>query len=355
MADLGVAALCAALAGFWLARKLDSSAPQLASGTWLPQARQVADFQLSTTPAQPFSAAQLQGRPSLVFFGFTHCPDVCPTTLAKLAQVKKTGALPDLRVLLISIDPQRDTPPVLSQYVHAFDPQFIGLTGDTAAIGKVAADFGVAVQRVELPGGDYTMDHSATVFLLDNHAREVAVFTPPFDAKQIAQDLRTAAPDLQQERLMRDALFIALQKLLPQHFLSRLVLRLTRVPLAAGQEHAHLCVPAQLPTRHERSGRSPMRSAIASFNEFFTRALARRRASGGSNSQVIVSPVDGTVSQIGSLDGLADPAGQGTFLHARGAARCLSSRRRLGRSDSAAAASRPSTSRLITTIASTCR
>lgn len=195
-----VAALCAALAGFWLARKLDSSAPQLASGTWLPQARTLQDFHLVDDAGQPFSGAQLQGRPSLVFFGFTHCPDVCPTTLVKLAQVKKTDALPGLRVLLISIDPQRDTPPVLSQYVHAFDPQFIGLTGDTAAINKVAADFGVAVQRVELPGGDYTMDHSATVFLLDDHAREVAVFTPPFDVKQIAQDLRTAAPDLQVSR-----------------------------------------------------------------------------------------------------------------------------------------------------------
>lgn len=193
---LSVAALCAALAGFWLARKLDSSAPQLASGTWLPQARTLQDFHLINDAGQPFSEAQLQGAPSLVFFGFTHCPDVCPTTLVKLAQVKKADALPGLRVLLVSIDPQRDTPPVLSKYVHAFDPQFIGLTGDTAAINKVAADFGVAVQRVELPGGDYTMDHSATVFLLDDHAREVAVFTPPFDVKQIAQDLRTAAPDL---------------------------------------------------------------------------------------------------------------------------------------------------------------
>lgn len=197
---LSVAALCAALGGFWLARQLDSSAPQLASGTWLPQARPLGDFQLVNDAGEPFSAAQLQGHPSLVFFGFTHCPDVCPTTLAKLAQVKKTGALPDLRVLLISIDPQRDTPPVLSRYVHAFDPQFIGLTGDTASIGKVAADFGVAVQRVQLPGGDYTMDHSATVFLLDDHAREVAVFTPPFDVKQIAQDLRTATPELKMSR-----------------------------------------------------------------------------------------------------------------------------------------------------------
>jgi protein SCO1/2 len=85
---------------------------------------------------------------------------------------------------------------VLAQYVHAFDPQLIGLTGDPDAIRKLAADFGVAVARVELPGGDYTMDHSAAVFLLDAHAREVAVFTPPFDVKQIAQDLRTAAPEL---------------------------------------------------------------------------------------------------------------------------------------------------------------
>jgi protein SCO1/2 len=193
---VSVAALCAALAGYWLARELDRSAPELASGTWLPQARAIEDFNLIDTSGRPFSPAQLQGRPSLVFFGFTHCPDVCPGTLAKLAQVKKAGAVPGLQVLLVSIDPQRDTPSVLAQYVHAFDPQFIGLTGDAQAIRKLAADFGVALARVELPGGDYTMDHSAAVFLLDARAREVGVFTPPFDVKQIVQDLRAAAPDL---------------------------------------------------------------------------------------------------------------------------------------------------------------
>ncbi len=197
---LSVAAVCAAFAGFWLAHELDSSGPELASGTWLPQARTLQDFHLIDDRGRPFSAAQLQGRPSLVYFGFTHCPDVCPTTLVKLAQVKKMGTIPDLRVLLVSIDPQRDTPQVLSQYVHAFDPQFIGLTGDPDAIRKLAADFGVAVARVELGGGDYTMDHSATVFLLDDRAREVGVFTPPFDVKKIAQDLRTAAPELQMSR-----------------------------------------------------------------------------------------------------------------------------------------------------------
>ena len=191
---VAVAALCAAAAGFWLARELDSSGPELASGTWLPRARTIAAFQLTDESGNAFTPARLQGRPTLVFFGFTHCPDVCPTTLVKLAQVKKAAALPGLQVLLITIDPQRDTPALLSQYVHAFDPQFIGLTGDADAIKKMTAEFGVAVARVELPGGDYTMDHSAAVFLLDGHGREVGVFTPPFDVRQLVQDLRTAAP-----------------------------------------------------------------------------------------------------------------------------------------------------------------
>jgi protein SCO1/2 len=191
-----MAAIAAALAGFWLARELDSSAPELASGTWLSRPRTIADFHLTDQSGRPFTARELQGQPSLVFFGFTHCPDVCPTTLVKLAQVKRAAAVPGLRVLLVSVDPQRDTPPVLAQYVHAFDPQFMGLTGDPAAIGKLTSQFGVAVGRVELPGGDYTMDHSAAVFLLDSHARVVGIFTPPFDTQRFAADLRRAAPHL---------------------------------------------------------------------------------------------------------------------------------------------------------------
>jgi protein SCO1/2 len=191
-----VVAVCAAVAGFWLARGLDHSGPELASGTWLPQARQVDDFQLLDEAGRPFSLARLLGHPTLVYFGFTHCPDVCPTTLAKLAKVRNTAAVPGLRVVLVTVDPQRDTPPVLSQYVHAFDADFIGLTGDPAEVRRLAADFSVAFNRVELPGGDYTMDHSAAVFLLDDHAREVGVFTPPFDIQQFARDLRTVGAAL---------------------------------------------------------------------------------------------------------------------------------------------------------------
>jgi protein SCO1 len=193
---VALAALCAALAGFWLARELDSSAPQLASGTWLSRPRPIGDFQLVDNLGRPFTVHELQGKASLVFFGFTHCPDVCPTTLVKLAQVKKVASLANLQVFLITVDPQRDTPTAMGLYVHAFDPDFIGITGDPKAIEKVASEFGVAAARVDLPGGDYTVDHSAVVFLLDTQARIVGIFTPPFDVKRLALDLQAAAPHL---------------------------------------------------------------------------------------------------------------------------------------------------------------
>lgn len=193
---LGVAALCAALAGFWLARELDSSGPALASGTWLPRPKTIPDFHLTDNVGQPFALHDLQGKPTLVFFGFTHCPDVCPTTLLQLARVKKATPIAGLEVVFISVDPARDTPPVVGLYVHAFDPDFIGLTGDNQAITRLAASFGVAVNKIDLPGGDYTMDHSAVVFLLNKQAQVTGIFTPPFDTAKIAEDISRAAPYL---------------------------------------------------------------------------------------------------------------------------------------------------------------
>jgi protein SCO1/2 len=197
---LAAAAVAAAIGGFLLALQLDRGSPTLASGTWLPQAKPLADFHLLDETGRPFTRADLAGTPSLVFFGFTHCPDVCPTTLLKLAQVRKRAAVAGLRVLFVSVDPQRDTPAVLGMYVHAFDPQFHGLTGDAAAIAQVAANFGVVASRVDLPGGDYTMDHSAVVFLVNDGARIAAIFTPPFEVAAIAADLARAAPYLGRAR-----------------------------------------------------------------------------------------------------------------------------------------------------------
>jgi protein SCO1 len=197
---LVVAALGAAVAGFLLAHQLDRAGPRLTSGTWLPQPKVVPQFTLTDTSGRTFTRAGLLGGPALVFFGFTHCPDVCPTTLLKLAQIRKRAALAHLRVLFVSVDPQRDTPPVLGSYVHAFDPGFEGLTGSAQAIDGVAAAFGVAVNRVELPGGDYTMDHSAVIFLVNDAAQIAAIFTPPFDVASVSADLDRAAPYLASAR-----------------------------------------------------------------------------------------------------------------------------------------------------------
>ena len=186
----------AAATGFWLAHRLDHSAPQLTSGTWLPQPRNIGEFSLIDQNNAQFTAARLQGAPALVYFGYTHCPDVCPVTLLQLAQVVKTGVVPGLRVIFISVDPARDTPPQLAQYVHAFDADFIGLTGTPAMVQTLAQRFGVAFARVDLPGGDYSLDHSSTIFLMNTRGRNVAVFTAPYDVKSLTADLRRAAGDL---------------------------------------------------------------------------------------------------------------------------------------------------------------
>lgn len=185
-----------AAGGAWVARQHDSSAVALASGTWLPQPRKVGPFALTDQAGAPFSQEHLRGRPSLVFFGFTHCPHICPTTLAKLVQVKRESGIPDLRVILVSVDPERDTPAVLATYLRSFDPELVGLTGDKRVVEGLARNMNVAMARTEQPGGSYTMDHSATVFLVDARGALVAVFTPPIESPNLAADLRGVASRL---------------------------------------------------------------------------------------------------------------------------------------------------------------
>lgn len=190
-----VLAAGAALGGFFLARQLDRETPVLASGTWLPHPKLIESFELIDAKGRPYTNADLVSAPTLVYFGFTRCPDVCPTTLVKLAQALKQASVSSLRVVFVSVDPQRDTPAVVGLYAHAFDPSFQGVTGRAEEILKVAKNFAVAVNRVDLPGGDYTMDHSAVIFLTDARGIE-AIFTPPFEVPALAADLRRAAPYL---------------------------------------------------------------------------------------------------------------------------------------------------------------
>ena len=195
-------ALAAAAAGVYVARIVSQPAiPSLESGTSLPRPKALADFNLVDTRGAAASPATLRDHPTLVFFGFTHCPDVCPTTLALLAGVQKQAALQSkdlasLKVALISVDPERDTPGELGKYISSFGGDFIGLTGAPPEIMKATKSFGVASARVDLPGGGYTMDHSATVFALDSAANIVAIFTPPFSAAALTRDIGRLAPVL---------------------------------------------------------------------------------------------------------------------------------------------------------------
>jgi protein SCO1 len=193
---VGIGALCAALAGFLLAAEVDSSRPVLASGTWLSEAKPVADFHLIDSQGRPFTRAALLGRPTLVYFGFTHCPDECPDTLTALARVRKQAAVPGLQVIFVTVDPDRDTPAVLAGYLRHFDPTFLGITGDPAELRRFAASLGIGITRVNLPGGGYDFDHTMAILLFDSSAREVGVFTPPFDARKLAHSLSGVAPEL---------------------------------------------------------------------------------------------------------------------------------------------------------------
>jgi protein SCO1 len=185
--SLGVVAI---LAGAGLARMFATPAVSLDTGTWLPQPRPLAAFHLQDLAGHDFSTASLKGHPTLLFFGFTHCPDVCPTTLSSLAELQRLHPVPDTQVVFVSIDPERDSAAQLAVYLGYFDHNFIGVRGDQAALAPMLKSLNAIAVRENLPDGSYTMDHSATLYLLDRNGQLVAVFSPPFVAPRLAADLQ---------------------------------------------------------------------------------------------------------------------------------------------------------------------
>jgi protein SCO1/2 len=149
-------------------------------------------FQLTDQNGRTVTDQDLHGHPFLVFFGFTHCPDVCPTTLFEVSEVLgKLG--PDaerVSALFITVDPERDTPAQMKDYLSSFNPRLVGLTGGAAAIAAVAKAYRVYVRKVPLDHGDYTMDHTALVFLMDKDGRFVAPFNLKRTPEAAAADLR---------------------------------------------------------------------------------------------------------------------------------------------------------------------
>jgi protein SCO1 len=182
-------ALAAAAGGYMVARQLGSGPPNLASGTRLPAPRSVAPFVLHDHAGDRFDNAQLQGHASLLFFGYTHCPDVCPTTLALLSQINRNSPVPGLRTYFITVDPERDDQLTLKRYVDAFGGQFVGLRGEDAALEPLLRSAGAARSVQKTPDGGYIVDHSATLFFIDSRGRLAAVFTPPFSLLPLRADL----------------------------------------------------------------------------------------------------------------------------------------------------------------------
>lgn len=149
-------------------------------------------FQLVDQNGRTVTDQDLKGRPFLVFFGFTHCPDVCPTTLFEVSEIMRNlGKDADrMNALFVTVDPERDTPEKLKDYLSSFDPRLHGLTGDPAAIAAVLKAYRVYAKKIPLDAGGYTMDHTAIVYLMDKEGHFVTPFNMKRKPEEAATDLR---------------------------------------------------------------------------------------------------------------------------------------------------------------------
>lgn len=160
------------------------------AGRALPGAARIgAPFELTRTDGKRFSSTALAGKPYAIFFGFTHCPDICPTTLLEMTgHMQALGErAKDLNVLFVSVDPERDTPEHLKLYLSAFDERIIGLTGTLDEVSKVAKSYRVFYEKVpSKDGSDYTMNHTASVYLMDKAGELVSTlsFQEPEESRQ---------------------------------------------------------------------------------------------------------------------------------------------------------------------------
>jgi protein SCO1/2 len=183
------AAFCAGLASVFLVMMIvgntvptSAVAPSAVGGA----------FKLTDQTGATVTDADLKGKPFLVFFGFTHCPDVCPTTLFEVSEVLRAlGPKADgMRALFVTVDPERDTPAVMKDYLSSFDKHLIGLSGSTEAIEQIKKAYRVYSRKVPTKDGDYTMDHTALVYLMNKDGQFVAPFNIKRKPEDAAADLR---------------------------------------------------------------------------------------------------------------------------------------------------------------------
>lgn len=194
---IAIVAIVAATAGALLARSAFDGArvPQAAmtAGTLLEPPRPLPALSLVDQSEQPFTLERLRNRWTFLFFGFTNCPDVCPATMGVLKQLE--ASLQDLpanerpQVVLVSVDPERDTPQQLASYVRFFSPSFTGVTGTQEALDSFTRALGVPV-AISKRDGNYSVDHSAAIFLIDPGTNLRALFSTPHEPARIGADYR---------------------------------------------------------------------------------------------------------------------------------------------------------------------
>ena len=149
-------------------------------------------FQLTDQSGQTVTEQSLKGKPTLVFFGFTHCPDICPTSLFEMSEVLRAmGKDADrINTYFVSVDPERDTAAIMKDYLTSFDPHLKGLTGAPDAVAKVISGYRVYAKKVPTKDGDYTMDHTALIYLMDKDGNFVAPFNLKRKPEEAATDLK---------------------------------------------------------------------------------------------------------------------------------------------------------------------
>ena len=157
----------------------------------IPTAAIGGPFRLEAGGGRVVTDADLRGAPFLVFFGYTHCPDVCPTTLFQLSEVLRAlGPEAKFKVLFITVDPERDRPELMQHYSESFDPRIIGLSGDRASIDNVIAAYRVYARKAPGANGEYTMDHSAVIYLMDRDGKFLRAFNLERPPEQAASELK---------------------------------------------------------------------------------------------------------------------------------------------------------------------
>ena len=192
---LWVIAGVAAIAGLLLALNPPAPGSNAPTSTQMPIASIGGPFTLTGSDGRPFASTRLSGKPAVIFFGFIHCPDVCPTTLARLAKLRRQLDKGDdaFAIVFITVDPERDKPADVGKYAALFNTPVVGLTGSAADIERVKQQYGVYSEKAPLPGGGYSVNHTASVFLMGRDGKFVATIAPEEpDATALAKLQRIA-------------------------------------------------------------------------------------------------------------------------------------------------------------------